>query len=357
MKKVFLVKNPKAKKQYDLRKRIRLVGLCIMGFALLLLLLGVFSSWRAKKKEILFSTLMEQGGGNRIVYLNVEKDAEPVEVMKDKKGKKVYCVVRDSDAVLETQRNKVICLSEKQLKKLSKKIKDSKDSVKIFGASTFIDNNDVKAGIAKTMQGLLPSEDINQGNIYRFVGAYYIDYFSSDNLFIILLFEKRGFIVWTVIFLVIGLVVFLTGRKMLEGFVKVKGNTNFGLGALDTEMNQLDAFWFDGLNTYATKNHVIGLGKGMRAVKYANILWIYTKPKVLLDTQLYQDVHVVDTSGKDIVLSRKWGNRVNGQILRDLQSVGDSIKKHNPDIAVGYSSEVQNEMRPKIEALTGGKKK
>ena len=352
-KNVYRLINPRAKKKYVFRQRIKQAGFIIMGLAVLILLLGIFASWRAKKGDKPISELRYNAGnyGGKVTHLEAKKGEEPGLI--SKKDKEVYILVKEASDGNDTS---VVRLSEKQYEKLQKKIKDSKDSVTVYGYTRYIDDAELKSSITDTAREFYPYEELTTANILGRVGAYYIDYFSSNNIFIILLYVKRAFVIWAVVLLVLGLAVYFCGDRMMKSFTGKQEYTNFGLGALDTEMNQLDAFWFDSINVYVTKNHVIGLGRGIKAVKTADIIWIYVKPVVLLDTQLYQNLFVVNNKGRRIKLSRsKWGNRTNGLILRELQTAGESIRKHNPDVAIGYSSEVQKEMEQKISALGGGK--
>ncbi len=342
----YKMKNKKVKKAFILDKCFTYAGLFFLLLALLVGGLKVLKTKKAIDDMKPFREVISHGGlnDNSAVYLENKAKSEPILIMEE--GKNAYALIN----VLDEYNNDeyfVLRLSKKDLDKLTEKVKSSAEPVRIEGYTIYMDNETLQEKTAEKLVDLFPYMTIEKGRVFGIVGAYYTQK-VSDNIALKYFEIGRSGIIAAIVLLVISLILLIVGKRLKKKSISFVAYSETNPVVLDREMGELETQWFDTLGIYATKNYIISIGLRMYVAKYANIQWIYSKEKVLLETNLYDDVVLMDKKGKLHRIARvNWGGTKSGRVRIEMQQLYDAVHKHNGDAFFGYTPELEKMMYEK----------
>lgn len=207
-----------------------------------------------------------------------------------------------------------------------------------------IESNPVRLqGVTKTITSDIKSLALDTLNEYRnddnqiaasdfasYFGTIYLDTVNADTMPALQLII--GFV-----FILVGLL--MTIIYLIKGIrfnLALKRLSTDEISLLDNEMNSKESFFYERAKLYLTPNYCINLDGTFKAIKYSDIIWMYS---------ITQRVNFIKTSNSIMVatLTKKYNIASLDTLTRASKEIYEEIYKtilsKNDTMLVGYSNE------------------
>lgn len=207
-----------------------------------------------------------------------------------------------------------------------------KDSKKITGITRSTSKNIKQLAIDAYNDSMENEEDkITLADFNDYFGEVYLDttteFTDESNTYALLAILTFG------IAITIFLVVFIKNFKYKKALKKYDNET---LELLDEEMSSEEAFYYNKLKLYLTKDYVININGTFKAIKYSDILWMYPYEQRVNGIKTNQAIKVFTKDGKTSILVLI--NITTKSKKEMYNEIWNTILDKNNKITIGYTS-------------------
>lgn len=335
--------NVNIKKEY--KKKIRGI---IISVVLILIGLGCkyLSDIEVKKinknrkdlDSIITSDVKDKA--NKLAYLDVK--AKPFLLAVSKSTKNKYYIMSDGEFLY------IAYMSPEDYKKLNVDSITEK-SIRVEGMTKYTSKEIQKFAIDAYNEGLEEDKKITSSDFNSYFGAVYLDMTkkASDEITLplILFIATLGIGNIMLIVTLISLFVFAKSINKLD---------EMKINELDNEMNDSTAFYYSKVRLYLTKNYIINFNGSFRAIKYADILWMYPYEVRRNGVKVSQSIKILVNDAKTYIIATIDVYTKKSKAVYD--EIWDTIASKNKDMLLGYTSENIKTMNKKIKEIKKEKK-
>ena len=193
------------------------------------------------------------------------------------------------------------------------------------------------------------NEAVNDEN--KITMADFDDYFGSVYLEATATYEdsiaeaqKLGFLIFTILG-IIGLII--TIRQRVKFGKSIKNMDNHLIEKINNEMNDKDAFYYDKVHLYLTKNYVINFQGIFKVIEYNDIIWMYSMQLRTNGIKTAKAINIMSKNGKVYTIANIDILTKSKKELYD--EIWNTITSKNSNIVLGYTKEAANQAKQMIE--------
>lgn len=326
--------------QKEAKKANQLILSAIVAFIICV----VFAIWgnskieEAKKDMIDMHSLIlkKDDRENKMTYLNAASSPYKFAVYEDTSD--AYYFVSDGNYLY------VVYMGIGDSVRLDKE--DIKEKpIKVSGLSRLVTKDIKKIAIDVYNETIEKEEEkLTLADYDNYFGDIYLDLTSSDT--------SVADLQYMIVFIsgFTGIILIIVGVIQRVRFSKsVKKLDESLVIELDNEMNDPESFYYGRARLYLTKNYVINFNGKFRAIKYSDILWMYTFEQRVNGIKSSKAIKILTNDGKTHMIASV--DAITKKSNAVFEEIWETIANKNKDMLVGYTQENINAMKEKVKEI------
>ena len=244
--------------------------------------------------------------------------------------------------VMDEQYMYIAYLPEYKFNELNKE-DITENPVELKGRTRLVSREIKELAIAAYNEAVEDEYKITMADFDDYFGQVYLEATATyeDNIAEV---QRLGFFIFTIVGIV-GLVI--TIRQRIKFGNSIKNMDEYLIEKLNNEMNDKDAFYYDKVHLYLTKNYVINFQGIFKVIEYKDIIWMYSMQLRTNGIKTAKAINIMAKNGKvytianiDIVTKSK-------KELYD--EIWNTIASKNPNMVLGYTKEAEEQAKQMIE--------
>lgn len=219
-------------------------------------------------------------------------------------------------------------------------ITNSGSIVKLTGITKKIPS-DIKNIAIDVYNDILGDNLITQDNFESYFGSIYLDVTSPIN-------DNTVYVLLSIVFGVIGLLIlisYITFRVITNKTIK-----NLSLEEwhkINSEIEEASTNYYKKAKLYLTKNYLVYFSRGMNAIKYTDILWMYPFELRQYGFTTTKSIVIVDKKNKKHVIAGI--SNLSRSSKNTYDEIFSTIMNKNKNIFIGFTSENKNKVKELVQ--------
>ena len=280
--------------------------------------------------------IVEQNEDKEDKIAKVNVHYEPYQFAVQEGNENSYYIVMDEQYMY------IAYLPEYKFNELNKE-DITENPVELKGRTRLVSREIKELAIAAYNEAVEDEYKITMADFDDYFGPVYLEATATyeDNIAEV---QRLGFFIFTIVGIV-GLVI--TIRQRIKFGNSIKNMDEYLIEKLNNEMNDKDAFYYDKVHLYLTKNYVINFQGIFKVIEYKDIIWMYSMQLRTNGIKTAKAINIMAKNGKvytianiDIVTKSK-------KELYD--EIWNTIASKNPNMVLGYTKEAEEQAKQMIE--------
>ena len=310
------VRNVKTKHRNNV-----LISIFILILGLAILLWGIIKEERAYEQALDMNTIIENSNDKegKITYINVQ--SKPYLFAVSSNTTDAYYIVSDDKYMY------IAYLSKDTFNKLNvDSIKSA--PIRLEGITKNI-TSDIKSLALDTINEYRTDDNkIATNDFASYFGTIYLDAVNNDTMPLLQIIIGLPFTLVGLIMTIICLI------KSIRFNLALKRLSSDEISLLDNEMNSKESFFYERANLYLTPNYCINLDGTFKAIKYSDIIWMYSITQRVNFIKISNSIMIATLTKKYNIASLDTLTRASKEVYEEIYK---TILSKNDTMLVGYS--------------------
>ncbi len=321
-------------------RNLLIVGLVLLGVAIILIYMGVKNEQKELPEPIKLSEFVEQEKNVEDVYAYIDAVTKPYLFAEyENNGKtedaKFYFVMDENNYLY------VIYMTEDKYKELNvDSIEEA--SIRVNGITKKI-SSDIKQYAIESYNEIMEDEYLTNDNFSEYVGLVYLDTKSSVNdssMYYVGAFLSGFFFL---IIIITYIVIIIKNKKTLKNI------SHEELERISGEIYQMKESKYEKMKFYLLKDYVVDMQNNIVIIKYSDILWAYPYEQRYNGLVINKCIKIIDKNNKMYdVANTKLLDKNKDEILQEILR---ELNAKNQEIILGYNNENRKIVKEKIKEL------